>query len=295
MVSDESVAARNLFAPKHPPFALHLSVSSSWHPSLTDSVLTTHKGAVIYPIVLRELIARASFPWAVRAVGFIVLATLLIPILIMKPLFLPKGKRQLTDKTMVKDRVFTLFTIINFIGWLGVQIPLFYAALFAEYVIGRPQDNAFYMLAIMGAGSFPGRLLTPLAGDRFGPLWVYPVCMALAGVLVLAWIGVTTYGGLVVVALLYGFAYGGIVSLPPPCVAVLTADLRTLGTRIGTAFAFAGVSGLVGPPIAGAIENGPSGFKGLFAFSGAMMLAGSLCLFYVGYLHHQEVKKRLET
>ncbi|KUI52926.1 Riboflavin transporter MCH5 [Cytospora mali] len=248
-------------------------------------------GAVIYPIVLRELITRVSFPWAVRAVGFIVLATLLIPIMIMKPLFLPQGKRQLTDKTMFKDRVFMLFAITNFIGWLGVQIPLFYAALFAEYVIGRPQDNAFYMLAIMGAGSLPGRLLAPLAGDRFSPLWVYPVVMALAGILTLVWIGVTTYGGLIVVALLYGFAYGGVVSLPPPAVAVLTTDVRTLGTRIGTAFSLAGVSALVGPPIAGAIERSPSSFKGVFAFSGAMMMGGSLCLFYVGYLHHQEVRR----
>ncbi|ROW03411.1 hypothetical protein VSDG_01593 [Cytospora chrysosperma] len=249
-------------------------------------------GAVIYPIVLRELITQVSFPWAVRAVGFIVLATLLVPIMIMKPLFLPSGKRQLTDKTMFTDRVYVLFVVTNFIGWLGVQIPLFYAALFAEYVVGRTQDNAFYMLAIMGAGSFPGRLLAPLAGDRLGPLWVYPAVMALAGVLTLVWIGVTTYGGLVVVALLYGFAYGGVVSLPPPSVAVLTTDMRTLGTRIGAAFSLAGVSALVGPPIAGAIEGGPSSFKGLFAFSGAMMMGGSLCLCYVGYLHHQEVKRR---
>ncbi|ROW07539.1 hypothetical protein VPNG_07075 [Cytospora leucostoma] len=249
-------------------------------------------GAVVYPIVLRELITRASFPWAVRAVGFIVLLTLLVPVFIMKPLFLPTGKRKLTDKTMFTDRVYALFALTNFIGWLGVQIPLFYAALFAEYVVGRTQENAFYMLAIIGAGSFPGRLLTPLAGDRFGPLWVYPICMALAGILTLVWIRVTTYGGLVVVALLYGFAYGGIVSLPPPAVAALTTDMRTLGTRIGAAFSIAGVSVLVGPPIAGAIEGSSSGFTGLFAFSGAMMMAGSLCLFYVGYLHHQQVRRR---
>lgn len=154
------------------------------------------------------------------------------------------------------------------------------------------KNNAFYMLAIIGAGSFPGRLLTPLAGDRFGPLMVYPACMALAGILTLVWIRVTTYGGLVTVALLYGFAYGGVVSLPPPAVAVLTADVRTLGTRIGTAFSLAGVSVLVGPPIAGALERSSSGFTGLFAFSGTMMMAGSLCLCYVGYLHHQDVKNK---
>lgn len=244
--------------------------------------------------MLRELITKASFPWAVRAVGFIVLATLLVPVAIMKPLFLLSGRRAvLSDsKAMLSDRAYVLFVATNLIGWLGVQIPLFYAALFAQHALGTSQDTAFYMLAVVGAGSLPGRLLAPLAGDRLGPLWVYPAAMAFAGLLALAWVGVSTYGGLVAVALLYGFAYGAVVSLPPPAVAVLTDDVRTLGTRIGAAFSLAGVSALVGPPIAGAIEGGASGFRGLFAFSGAMMVAGSLCLFYVGYLHHREVQRR---
>lgn len=187
-----------------------------------------------------------------------------------------------------------MFSITNIVGWLGVQIPLFYAASFAEFVLHRPQSEAFYMLAIMGAGSLPGRLLAPLAGDRFGPLNLYPAFMALAGVLALVWLRVTTYGGLIAVALLYGFAYGGIVSLPPPAVAAMTKDMRTLGTRIGTAFSFAGLSALVGPPIAGAIEGGSTGFDGLFGFAGAMLLAGSVLLSGVAWLHRRQVRKESE-
>lgn len=190
----------------------------------------------------------------------------------------------------------------NIIGWLGVQIPLFYAATFAETVVHRRQSEAFYMLAILGAGSLPGRLLAPLAGDRLGPLNLYPAFMALGGVLALAWARVATHGALVAVALLYGFAYGGIVSLPPPAVAAMTRDVRTLGTRIGTAFSFAGVSALVGPPVAGAIlqrgrgagtgtGTGTGGFDGLFGFAGAMMLAGSACLAGVAWLHARQVRR----
>lgn len=66
----------------------------------------------------------------------------------------------------------------------------------------------------------------------------------------------------------------------------MTTDLRTLGTRIGVAFSFAGVSVLVGPPIAGAIEP-VGGFDALFGFSGAVMLAGSLALAGVAWLHRR--------
>lgn len=175
-----------------------------------------------------------------------------------------------------------------------MQIPLFYAASFGVANIGLQETAAFYLLAILGAGSLPGRLLAPLLGDFLGPLNLYPLFMALAGILAFAWIRVTTYGGIVVLALLYGFAYGGIVSLPPPAVATMTRDVRQLGTRIGLAFSCAGVSVLVGPPIAGAIEGGKGGFTGLFAFAGTMMLAGSVCLVGVAWLNKRERAKEMK-
>lgn len=254
-----------------------------------------------------------------RTVGFLVFATNLVPLIVMKPLFLPQSKRTF-DKAIFKDRVCKsldwtflhgfsrfpekkvtnltpldiLFSLSNIIGWLGVQIPLFYAATFAVATQGLHETTAFYLLAILGAGSLPGRLLAPLLGDTLGPLNLYPLFMAFAGILALVWIRVTTYGGLVVVTLLYGFAYGGIVSLPPPAVAAMTRDVRQLGTRIGLAFSCAGISVLVGPPIAGAIEGGEGGFNGLFAFAGTMMLVGSVCLEGVAWLNRRERAKEMK-
>lgn len=161
------------------------------------------------------------------------------------------------------------------------------------------EPTAFYLLALLGAGSLPGRLLAPLLGDRFGPLNLYPFAMALAGVLALAWPHTTSYGALIALCLLYGFAYGAIVSLPPPAVAAMTRDVRTLGTRIGLCFSFAGVSVLVGPPIAGAIEARGGGrekadFEGLFVFAGVMMLVGSVCLGGVAWLNWRKMARERE-
>lgn len=244
-------------------------------------------GAIVYPIVLRELVAQISFPWAVRVVGFIVFITSLIPVLVIKPLWLPTGdhKHKLFDKTIFEDRVFTFWSLVNVIGWIGLQVPLFYANIYGEEVIGISESNAFYLSAITGAGSLPGRIILALARDKVGPLWAYAISMAFAGVVALAWIGVTTYGGLIVVVLLYGFAYGGIASLPPSAIAALSTDMSTLGTRIGVSFSFAGIAMLVGPPIAGVIEQSHAGFKGVFGFSGATVLAGSLLLFSAAFLH----------
>lgn len=252
-------------------------------------------GAIVYPIVLRELITRVSFPWAVRTVGFIILVTNAIPLLAMQPLWLPSGKRKLFDKSIFKDFAYTFWSLTNVISWIGIQIPIFYVTIYATEIVRISQDDAFYMSAIIGAGSLPGRIITAVASDRFGPLWVYAGTMGFAGIIALVWIRVTTYGGLIVVALLYGFAYGGIASLPPSAIAALTPDLTTLGTRIGTSFAFAGLAMLVGPPIAGAIKRDSTDYKGAFGFSGAMTTAGSLILFIAAYLHQRQVQRTLHN
>lgn len=41
-------------------------------------------GGVIYPIVLYQLIDKVGFPWAVRSLGFIALATFILPVAVMK-------------------------------------------------------------------------------------------------------------------------------------------------------------------------------------------------------------------
>ncbi|KAF3769379.1 hypothetical protein M406DRAFT_220882, partial [Cryphonectria parasitica EP155] len=232
-------------------------------------------GAIVYPIVLRQLVAAASFPWAVRAVALIVLVTSLVPLLAVRPLWLPSARRRLLDRAAFRgdgSSIFAFWSLANVVGWVGLQAPIFYANAFAQNVVSLSQADAFYVSAVLGAGSLPGRLLTALASDRLGPLWVYPACMALAGVISLAWIGVRNYAGLMVVVVLYGFAYGGISSLPPAAIAALSPDVATLGTRIGTSFSVAGFAMLVGPPIAGAIEQrgrgAAAGYEGMFGFAG---------------------------
>lgn len=251
-------------------------------------------GAIVYPIVLRELIVRTSFPWAVRAVGFIVFATSLVPIWVMKPLWLPSGdhKHKLFDKTIFKDHIYTLWSLTNVVSWIGLQVPLFYVNVYGEQIIGMSESNAFYLSAILGAGSLPGRIIIALVSDKIGPLWAYPASMAFAGIVALAWIGARTYAGLIVVVLLYGFAYGGIASLPPSAIAALSTDMTTLGTRIGVSFSVAGITMLIGPPTAGVIEK--SGFEGMFAFAGTTVLVGSFLLFGAAFLHRRRDQKRAE-
>ena len=75
----------------------------------------------------------------------------------------------------------------------------------------------------------------------------------MCGVLVLCLIATHTVGGIVIVALLFGFFSGVFIALPSVIVVALTKDKSKIGTRIGMAFAFVGAGVLAGGPGGGGI------------------------------------------
>lgn len=73
---------------------------------------------------------------------------------------------------------------------------------------------------------------------------------------------------------LYGIATAGIQSPFPAALSFLTMDLHKLGVRIGMVFSIVSFATLTGPPIAGAIVNGPGGYTGAKAFAGSSIAVG---------------------
>ncbi|KAK5951924.1 hypothetical protein OHC33_007217 [Knufia fluminis] len=200
-------------------------------------------GGVIYPIVFHELQPRIGFGWAVRVIGFIALATLIVPCALIK-----------------------------------LRIPFFYIELYAAAHGVRPEIS-FYMLPIMSAGSAFGRVVPPVIADKADrTLLVLSTCTGLAGILSLCWIAIKeSVAGLIVFSVLYGFFSGAIVSLQTPSVAKLTTDFSKIGTKFGINAFFSALGVLIGSPSAGAIER--MSWSGMQAFAGAaLVLSAALTL-----------------
>ncbi|PWN48118.1 MFS general substrate transporter [Violaceomyces palustris] len=179
--------------------------------------------AVIYPIVFRRLEPTIGFGWATRVVGFLALATLLFSIATMRTRLPPKPKgRSILAISAFKEAPFSLFTLGEFLGFMGLYIPYYYISSYAT---------------------------------RMGPLNMLVPFSTVSAILAFAWIGIRDTPGIFVFALLYGFFSGAFVSLPPATIASLTPDMEQLGARMGTSFVFAGLGVLVGNPIAGSIVD----------------------------------------
>jgi predicted MFS family arabinose efflux permease len=246
-----------------------------------------HPPGIIYPIVFYRLLPQIGFGWAVRVLGFMAFATLLIPIFVMKQRVQPPKARSLLDKTVFSDYPFMVFVLGAMIGFIGLYVELFYVSFFGQVTGITNSSMSFYLVPILNAGSVFGRTLPNILSDKVGPLNVIIPGAFICSILVFCNIAVDSLGGLVVQALLFGFFSGIFIALPPVCFFSLTADKTKLGTRLGMGFAVIALGVLAGGPGGGGIlQADPENLNwtGTWAYSGATLLAAGIVFFVVRFL-----------
>ncbi|KAL9117388.1 MAG: hypothetical protein Q9187_006075 [Circinaria calcarea] len=233
-------------------------------------------GAVIYPILLNQLTPRIGFGWTVRIMGFMILGTMLPAVALMQLRNPPSAtRRALIDLHAFKDVPYLLSCIGFFIGFLGLYVLYYYIQLYAIQVTGTEPGLAFYLLAILNAASFFGRLLPNYAAGYFGPMNTQVFFGVATGILSFCLLAIKTSRAVIAFTTLYGFFSGPFVSLPIPVIASVSLDKRVLGTRLGMSFAFIGFGVLIGGPVAGVILGGSQNWVGLIIWCGVMLLASS--------------------
>lgn len=238
----------------------------------------TLPGGVIYPIVFRQLEPTNGFPWATRVIAFIMLATSIITVPFIKQRVPSTSLRKVYDASSFRDLPYLFFCFGIFFGFMGIYIAFFYVELYATQVCSTNAGLATYVLAVVNAGSFFGRLFPNWLADRIGPLNVQIPFALIASLLAFCWIAIRNTPGLLVFCALYGFFSGTFVSLPGPIVYGLSSDMSTVGTRLGMSMGFAGVGLLIGNPIAGAILRGGGGWVGLQAWAGTLIVVSAGCM-----------------
>ncbi|KAF8202013.1 major facilitator superfamily domain-containing protein [Mycena galopus ATCC 62051] len=236
-------------------------------------------GGVIWPIVLNQLNKRTSFQNAVRATGAIAGVLLIFANALMKTKIPPTGTMVLKPKLKVilMDLAFMSSIGGAFIVGLGLFFPYFYLQLYAVDK-GIDENVAFYILAIMNAGSVGGRILPNFVADRVGPYNMLIPCLAISSALIFSIFALRSCAAIIVFAAMYGFWSGSYVSLIPTLIVQFASHCGEHGTRMGVAFSLVSVSMLVGTPISGALLHSAAGnyvwYKPII-FCGTMLAAAA--------------------
>lgn len=237
-------------------------------------------GGVIYPIVLYRLISQVGFPWAVRCIGFIALATFIIPLAVMRMRVRVPKPRAVVDWSAFRDAPYMVFSLALLIVFIGNAVLIFYISFYPADRGFTNTSLAFYIAAIFNAGSVLRRILPNALSDRIGVFNTIAPFTLLLGVTMLCLLGVRNAAGMVVETVVTGLFSGVVVALPPVCFRMLTENKSMIGTRTGQGFAIGGLGLLLGGPSAGTILGSvhPLNWTGLWVYGGVTACVAGLIL-----------------
>lgn len=213
--------------------------------------------------------------------GFMVLGTMLFAAAVMRVRVGENPrKRKVIDLTHFKDKLYLIACLSFFVNFLGLYVFYYYISLYATEVAGTDQSLANYLLAILNAGSFLGRLIPNWIAGRYGLMNVQIIFGVISSALAFALLGIKTTGGVVAFTVVYGFVSAPYVSLPIPIVTSLSPDKSVWATRLGMSFAIIGLGALIGSPVAGAIlgDSNNRNWAGLIVWCGVMFIVSTAIL-----------------
>lgn len=211
--------------------------------------------------------------------GFIMLATLMIPVAVMRAKVYPSSRRPLVDWKVLRNVPWDLFSLGSFFGYMGMFVPFYYLATYSIEKGIMSTNAAFYTLTVMNAGSIFGRLIPNFYADAIGPLNITLPFIIFCGIVAFTWISITSVAGVFLFAFFYGFFSGTFVSITGPTLAVLSPDLALVGTHMGMSFGIGGLGLLIGNPVAGVLLDG-FGWKGSIYFCGACNMVAAGCVLW---------------
>ncbi|KAL2918148.1 hypothetical protein HK105_202075 [Polyrhizophydium stewartii] len=208
-------------------------------------------GLALGPLI-RLLISEWGWRWALRAIGLGSGAILIACSLLLRMRTRHRASSRI-DLTLFKNPLFLRLYAAGFINAFAYFMPFFYMPTFAiKY--GMTKEQGALLVGLLNGASGAGRVCLGIAGDIIGPVNAFFLCLLASTILIFAmWPFSTTFGTLIVLCVLFGFASGGLISLIPPVAGSLFHGKGNVGIITGMIFNSFLLGYIFGPPIAGAL------------------------------------------
>lgn len=183
------------------------------------------------------------------------------------------------DVSLLRDPAFMLIGVSNVFGMAGLYVPFVYIV-DAARLNGVEGSQASFLLSIIGITNTFGRIICGWVADFpwMDSLLLNNVCLVVATISV----GVTpfcySYGAYVAVAIAFGIAISGYISLTS-IILVDLLGLEKLTNAFGLLILFRGAAAMVGSPLAGAVYDATHNYDASFYMAAAFFLAATLTSF----------------
>lgn len=210
-------------------------------------------GAIVHPILLNRLFnSRVGFSNGIRISASITLSFLIVATVISKPRLRPKNVNHPPLLELLQDPAYIFLAISIFLAFGGLFFPVFYLQLDA---ISHHVDKglAFYVLSILNAANWFGRIVPTIFAPRFGVFNLLNVFTVAASISLLCMAAIGNLTGVVLIAIFFGFFSGATMSLTPASTVSLARNPAEAGKGLGLIFGIGGIMVLFSQPIAGAL------------------------------------------
>ncbi len=93
-------------------------------------------GGIVYTLIAQKVLQTSGFPWTMRCIGFVSLATMIVPNIIFRVRLPPRKQARPADWSMLRDRAYMVMTLGMFFAFWGLYFGFYYVRFF--YSIALP-------------------------------------------------------------------------------------------------------------------------------------------------------------
>ncbi|XP_050534916.1 monocarboxylate transporter 1 isoform X2 [Daktulosphaira vitifoliae] len=185
------------------------------------------------------------------------------------------------DTSLLQNPVFILIGISNFFGMAGLYVPFVFLVDYAQEAgMGINKDQATFLISIIGITNTIGRVVCGFIADypRVDSLFLNNICLLICTAAVAATPFCVVYYHYVTMAMFFGIAVSGYISLT----SILLVDLlglEKLTNAFGLLILFRGAAAIVGTPLAGAVYDWKKSYDWPFFMAAIFFLVSALTSF----------------
>ncbi|CAK1555408.1 unnamed protein product [Leptosia nina] len=183
------------------------------------------------------------------------------------------------DVSLLRDPAFMMIGVSNVFGMAGLYVPFVYIV-DAAVMNKVDESKASFLLSIIGITNTFGRIMCGWVADFpwMDSLLLNNICLVIATISVGVIPFCSSYGAYVAVAIAFGLAISGYISLTS-IILVDLLGLDKLTNAFGLLILFRGAAAIIGSPLAGAVYDATKNYDASFYMAAAFFLASTLTSF----------------
>lgn len=199
--------------------------------------------------------------------------------------------QEMMNFSLLKDPIFIIFTVSNFLTSIGFNIPYVYLAAQAK-VLNIDREHASYLLGVIGIANTIGRIILGYLSDKpwVNRLLVYNLSLTICGLATAFSVMCLDFYSLATYSAVFGFTIGAYVGLTS-VILVDLLGLEKLTNAFGLLLLFQGIASFLGPPLAGWLYDITYSYNPGFILAGSTIAISGVMLFAIPPLQRHLARK----